>query len=273
MQALRKQIVETVEEKFIMSLKNKYTRYNSIHPKDLLKYLFDTYGKITPEDLIENEKKLTQDWDGSEAFELVIERVNNCIEFAKEAGDRFTDIQIMNRVFVIVSKTGLYNDDLKEWKKRPENEKTWRNFQVFMLAAQTELRQQQATNKQMGYGLNAGLRTADIEVMAELMAAAAANSNNNNAANMQELVTLFKKEMENLEKKLEAKISLICQPVGEKPKRPPRIINNNTYCWTHGYRVSATHTSKTCTSRATGHQEEATRSNNMGGSQVGKPQV
>jgi hypothetical protein len=35
MQALRKQIIDTVEEKFIMSLRNKYTRYNSVHPKDL----------------------------------------------------------------------------------------------------------------------------------------------------------------------------------------------------------------------------------------------
>jgi hypothetical protein len=81
MQALRKQIIDTVEEKFIMSLRNKYTRYNSVHPKDLLKYLFDTYGKITPEDVIENEKKFTEDWDGEEAFEVVIERINNCVEF------------------------------------------------------------------------------------------------------------------------------------------------------------------------------------------------
>ena len=64
MQALRKQIVDTVEEKFIMSLRNKYTRYSSVHPKDLLAYLFETYGKITPEDVITNEKKLIEDWDG-----------------------------------------------------------------------------------------------------------------------------------------------------------------------------------------------------------------
>jgi uncharacterized protein (DUF885 family) len=102
-----------------------------------------------------------------------------------------------------------------------------------MLNTQTELRQQQTTNKQMGYGLNAGLSAANIEVMAEVMAAAAAN-NNNNAASMQELITMFKSQLEKLEQKLEAKFSLICQPVGEKPKRPPRIIDNNTYCWTHG---------------------------------------
>jgi hypothetical protein len=106
-----------------------------------------------------------------------------------------------------------------------------------------------------------------------VMAAAAATSNNNTVT-MQEFMIMFNNKFENLEKTMNAKLELICKPVGEKPekpKRPPRIITNETYCWTHGYRVSATHNSKTCTRRAVGHQEEATRDNNMGGSQVGKP--
>ena len=37
------------------------------------------------------------------------------------------------------------------------------------------------------------------------------------------------------------------------------------YCWTHGYKVRVGHNSKTCTKRAKGHQEEATRDNIMGG--------
>jgi hypothetical protein len=266
MQALRKQIIDTVEEKFIMSLRNKYTRYNSVHPKDLLKYLFDTYGKITPEDIIENEKKFTEDWDGDEAFEIVIERINNCVEFAKEAESPYTDKQIMIRALTLVSKTGLYADDLKDWKKRSENRQTWRHFQKFMLKAQTEFRQQQTTNKQIGYGLQA----AKMEVTAELIAVAAAASNNN-MVSMQEFMAMFNAKIDNLENTVNAKLALICQPAGEKQPKKPRIINNGTYCWTHGYRVNATHSSKTCTRRATGHQEEATRDNNMGGSQAGKP--
>ena len=267
MQALRKQIVDTVEEKYIMSLRNKYTRYNSVHPKDLLKYLFDTYGKITPEDVIENERKFTEEWDGDEAFEVVIERINNCIDFAIEAESAYSHKQIMNHALTIVAKTGLYADDLKIWKKLPADEQTWSKFQEFMLEAQTEFRQQQKTNKQIGYGLHA----AKMEIAAELIAAAA--NGNNNAISMQEFMLMFNNKFENLEKAMDAKLALICQPVGEKPAKParPPHIDNNTYCWTHGYCVSATHNSKTCTRRATGHQEEATRSNNMGGSQVGKP--
>jgi hypothetical protein len=178
MQALRKQIIDTIEEKYIMSLRNKYTRYNSVHPKDLLKYLFDTYGKIMPEDVLENEIKFTQDWDGDDAFELVIERINNCIDFAKEAESAYTDKQIMDRAQAIVTKTGLYADDMKIWRKRPVAQQTWPLFQDFMIAAQTELRQQQATNKQIGYGLQAAKMEVAAEVAAELIAAAAAANSN-----------------------------------------------------------------------------------------------
>jgi hypothetical protein len=251
-----------------LSLRNKYTRYNSVHPKDLLEYLFETYGKITPEDIIENEKKLGEEWDGNEKFESVIERVNNCIDFAAEAGSEFSETQIMNHVLVIVAKTGLYVDDLKIWKKCDEDEKTWSEFQDFMLNAQTELRQQQATTKQMGYGMQAAsVQAASMQVAAELFAAAAANSNNN-ATDIQQMLTAFQAKMEAA---IDAKLALICQPVSDKPQRPPRIVSDDTYCWTHGYRVNRTHNSKTCTRRAEGHQEAATRSNNMGGSQVGKP--
>ena len=42
------------------------------------------------------------------------------------------------------------------------------------------------------------------------------------------------------------------------------------YCWTHGYRVSQTHTSASCGGKAAGHQDTATASNTMGGSQKNK---
>jgi hypothetical protein len=45
---------------------------------------------------------------------------------------------------------------------------------------------------------------------------------------------------------------------------------NTNYCWTHGYKVNGKHTSATHSKPSEGHKSEATRSNNMGGSQQGK---
>jgi hypothetical protein len=44
----------------------------------------------------------------------------------------------------------------------------------------------------------------------------------------------------------------------------------SNYCWTHGYKVGKTHTSLTCNTRTLGHKAEATRAENMVGSQANK---
>jgi hypothetical protein len=55
-------------------------------------------------------------------------------------------------------------------------------------------------------------------------------------------------------------------------KRGQRSFNPspNNYCWTHGYKVSNTHTSLSCIFPKQGHKREATRADNMGGSQANK---
>jgi hypothetical protein len=55
-------------------------------------------------------------------------------------------------------------------------------------------------------------------------------------------------------------------------KRGPRSFNASAsnYCCTHGYKVGKTHTSLSCNTRNPGHKAEATRADNMGGSQANK---
>jgi hypothetical protein len=54
--------------------------------------------------------------------------------------------------------------------------------------------------------------------------------------------------------------------------RCPRGFNASasTYCWTHGYKVGKAHASLTCNTRNPRHKADATRAENMGGSQANK---
>ena len=54
-----------------------------------------------------------------------------------------------------------------------------------------------------------------------------------------------------------------------RPKRIP--VDEGGYCWSHGYLVNKGHTCENCHYPKPGHQTTATRTNNMGGSQHGKP--
>jgi hypothetical protein len=73
-----------------------------------------------------------------------------------------------------------------------------------------------------------------------------------NSAELRELMALLKSE--------------------RREKRGQRSFNPSpsSYCWTHGYKFGSTHTSLTCKLPRPGHKSEATRADNMGGSQANK---
>jgi hypothetical protein len=77
MQALRKQIIESVEEKYIKNIRIKYTRYSAITPNEMLKHLLKNYGKVTPEDIVLNDNRLNEPWDGTEPFENILRLKQN----------------------------------------------------------------------------------------------------------------------------------------------------------------------------------------------------
>ena len=45
----------------------------------------------------------------------------------------------------------------------------------------------------------------------------------------------------------------------------PVVTTGRGYCWTHGYCLSSSHTSRTCMHKATGHRDDATIDNMFGG--------
>jgi hypothetical protein len=277
MQALRKQIIESVEEKYIKVLKNRHTRsYNAVTPLEMLQHLFDKYGKISAEAILANDEKLKEPWDGAEPFEDIIERVEECMDFATSAAREYTNEQVLDRVYEIVAKTGLYHDDLKVWNKKAAADKTWENFKDFVLEAQENNRELQRNTKQAGYGL----ATEQFEFLANYVLAQAAKENENaNAANIAKATsgsTVDERMYNALLKRMEAieeKLTTMCKPAGPARPKPTTKQDNGFYCWTHGYLVAKNHTSATCRSKAEGHKDEATRENNMGGSQNGKPKA
>jgi predicted RNase H-like nuclease (RuvC/YqgF family) len=68
------------------------------------------------------------------------------------------------------------------------------------------------------------------------------------------LIAKLKREIATLKIKL--------KPVWQG-QRPARTTNNDSYCRSRGYLVGKSHTSASCQVRKTGHQEAATKTNNM----------
>jgi hypothetical protein len=78
------------------------------------------------------------------------------------------------------------------------------------------------------------------------------------------------KQLEDNSNELRELKALIKKERTEKRGQHSLNPSPSNYCWTHGYKVGSTHTSLTCKLPKPGHKKEATRADNMGGSQANR---
>jgi hypothetical protein len=109
---------------------------------------------------------------------------------------------------------------------------------------------------------------ATIGALANLASATAADRGV--VATLTEANARLGKQLEDNSNELRELKSLIKKEI--TGKRDQRSFNPspNNYCWTHGYKVTNTHTSLSCNFPKQGHKREATRAYNMGGIQANK---
>jgi hypothetical protein len=285
--ALKKQLTGSIDPVYLRARQDRNTGFANITIRDLVAYCIRTYGKISPADLTSNEAAIKQAWDADTPFELIIDQIEDCQDFAEDGLQPFTDRQIINTAYTLVFNTGAYFDECKAWNIKPPVEKTWDNFKTHFLLAQENLRMQQDTAQQAGFhGANA-MQHAITQQMYEEQSVALANLATATSSDRRALETLTntvaKLTSDLKSKDLEIKKLKSQQqrkPLGDQentdpnapPARTPYVKRDmGSYCHTHGYLVYKTHHSGNCKYPNEGHKKEATRTNNMGGCQEGKP--
>ena len=279
--ALKKQFINCIEPIYLRAKIDRNTGFSNITLRDLIAYCISTYGKIAPADIANNESTICKAWDSDTPFELLIEQIEDCQEFADNAGQPFSDAQILTNAYNLVYNTGAYFDECKTWNAKPAVQKTWDNFKAHFLLAQDQLRMQQATSKRSGFhGANYVMdkhQNTITQQIYEETAEALANLATATASDRKAMETLTN-TVATLTQQLSAKdaeIKKLKEQLANKRKKEtaakPEPTDNGSYCWSHGYCVAANHTSCTCRFPKPGHKKEATRDNNMGGSQAGKP--
>jgi hypothetical protein len=78
------------------------------------------------------------------------------------------------------------------------------------------------------------------------------------------------KQLEDNSNELRELKALIKKGIFEKRGQHTFNPSPKNNCWTHGYKVTNTHTCLSCNFPKQGHTREATRTDNMGGSQANK---
>ena len=87
-------------------LKNGYTGYATRWTMYLLTHLCKNYVRISPSDMAENDKRLLESYNTEEPLKSLIERLDECADFATAAGDPVSETQLARIAYVLVAETG-----------------------------------------------------------------------------------------------------------------------------------------------------------------------
>ena len=82
------------------------------------------YGCITTTDLSNNTDCIKLPWDATIPFEMLMDQIEECIEFDDAGNLLFTAAQILNIAYNLILNTGSFFDDFKKWNAWFDNETT-----------------------------------------------------------------------------------------------------------------------------------------------------
>jgi hypothetical protein len=276
-QALKKQIISVFEPMYLDILNDNMVCYAKITVRDMLDYLFETYGNITAIDLEINFENMRRVWDPQQPVESLFKQIQYCADYYEEGGLLIGHPQQINVRYANIFAMGHFMSACRRWNEKHTIEKTWTQFKSHFAAAHRQHKQMQGESAATaGYhSANAAVAhnedqmdEATIWALSNLATATAAYRGV--VAALTQANARLTKQLEENSNELRELNALLYQE--RSAKRGQRSFNpsTNIYCWTHGFKLGSTHTSLTCKKQKSGHKKEATRENNMGRSQANK---
>jgi hypothetical protein len=251
--------------------------YANISARDMLNNLFETYGNIIAVDLEINFERMRRAWDPQKPVDTLFKQIQDCAEYSESGGVPIGPSQQINFVYAKIFATGQFMIAFRRWNEKPAAEKTWTHFKSHFAAAHRQHNQMQGeSSANYGYHSYNVAMTQNEYQMAEAVIRAFSNLATSTAAGRGVVASLTQansplvKQLGENSSELRELKALLNQE--RRDRRAPRSFNpsSSNYCWTHGYKVGKKHTSLTCNTPKPSHKVEATRADNMGGSQANK---
>jgi hypothetical protein len=209
--------------------------------------------------------------------ETLLKQIQDCADYSEAGGVPIGPSQQINIRWARIFATGQFMSACRRWNEKPAADKTWTHFKSHFAAAHRQHNQMKGETAAhtVFHSANAAM-TQTEDQMAEATIGALENLATATAADRGVVAALTQansclvKKLEETSSELKELKAFFHQE--RRDKRGPRNVNTtaNNYCWTHGYKVGRTHTSLTCNTRNPVHKTEATRAENMGGSQANK---
>ena len=88
--ALKNLLVNAVYAPYIKDLRDRVTDFATRSTRDILQYLYRTYGSVTPAQLSENDESFRAPYDGLIDLEAYFNGIEDCLFMADKAGQTYS---------------------------------------------------------------------------------------------------------------------------------------------------------------------------------------
>ena len=92
---------------------------------------------------------------------MYFKRIDDTVQYADDGNVAFTREQILQTTYHSVSSTGFYNEACKEWRRKPEVNKTWVHFKQFFAAKYHDRMEQDKVNTSQN---NLHIANSDVDI-------------------------------------------------------------------------------------------------------------
>ena len=131
-QACKKVISQLIPDKYYKLLSSWIIGLAKVTCFQILTHLITDYVELEDDDIQEMDRKMKEPISSETIFEQFIEK----IEWNQEAvavQNPYTPAQIVSMTYANIEKCGLYQDDCREWSRKPRLKKNWRKFKAYFV--------------------------------------------------------------------------------------------------------------------------------------------
>ena len=148
--ALKAMILKAVPRIYLAPLANAIYEFANVTTAQLLAHLVTNYGTINEDDLATNLENCEAAWDPNTPIESVVANTNYCAQFAEAGEDEISDANKVRLTLKAVEKSGVLEDAITDWRKKPAADRTWANLPAHLIAYNKE-RTRKTTAAQAGF--------------------------------------------------------------------------------------------------------------------------
>jgi len=129
--SIKQIVLEAIEENFILSLRHPAHGFANVSTRQIIEHLEANYTTLDQDQLAENLQTLALPWEPANTMEPLWQRAVAAQEVAQHGGEPIAEVALLRIFRQTIIDTGLFALDVRDWDKRPADERTWVNFKTF----------------------------------------------------------------------------------------------------------------------------------------------